>query len=167
MSGGRLVVVLGYSDARGGGLHPVCAARLRRAEGVARPGDRVLLSGWARRRRPTSEAELMRAAWSGPAVSLLADGRARSTLGNVLGGAAEARASGADEVVLVTSSWHARRAELLLRSALRSDSVTVSLAVSDDRGTVRARARELLCWLLVPFLAVGLRSRVLRPARSA
>ena len=114
----RLVAVLGYSTWRGDGLHPICAARLEAAERPAEGAGAVLLSGWSRRRHRPSEAELMRAAWRGPAVRLLADGDARTTAGNARAVAAAARELGADEVVLVTSSWHARRARLLVEAAL-------------------------------------------------
>lgn len=114
----RLVAVLGYSTWRGDGLHAICAARLEAAELAAGEADAVLLSGWSRRRHRPSEAELMRAAWRGPDVTLLADGDARTTAGNARAVAATAHELGADEVVVVTSSWHARRARLLVRAAL-------------------------------------------------
>ena len=117
----RLVAVLGYSAWRGDGLHPICAARLEAAQLAAAGADAVLLSGWSRRRHRPSEAELMRAAWNGPDVTLLADGDARTTAGNARAVAAAARELGADEVVVVTSSWHARRARLLVRAALGQD----------------------------------------------
>ena len=60
----------------------------------------------------------MRQAWRGPAVRLVADGDARTTAGNARAVAAAARHIGADEVVIVTSSWHARRARLLVEAAL-------------------------------------------------
>ena len=63
----------------------------------------------------------MRQAWRGPAVRLVADGDARTTVGNARAVAAVARHIGADEVVIVTSSWHARRARLLVRAALDPD----------------------------------------------
>ncbi|NUT56455.1 MAG: YdcF family protein, partial [Thermoleophilia bacterium] len=78
----RLVAVLGYSTRRGDGLHPICAARLESAAAVVGEGDTVLLSGWSRRPHRPSEAELMREAWRGPDVRLLADGDARTTAGN-------------------------------------------------------------------------------------
>ena len=46
----RLVAVLGFSDGRTTGLHPVCAARLARAEREVRAEDVVLFTGWARGR---------------------------------------------------------------------------------------------------------------------
>ena len=81
----RLVAVLGYSDVGGGdALHPVCAARVTRAEEEAGSEDVILFSGWARRGRATSEAELMAAAWSSTTRRHLVDRGARTTLGNAI-----------------------------------------------------------------------------------
>jgi len=81
----RLVAVLGYSDRRTHGLHPVCAARLARAEREARPADTVLLSGWARHRTRAPEAERMAHAWTSPVRRVILDRNARSTIGNAVG----------------------------------------------------------------------------------
>ena len=149
MTGRRLIAVLGYSNGRSGrGLHPVCAARLARAAEEARPGDTVLFSGWQGRQRRASEAELMARAWNGNADRLLVDRTSRTTFGNALAVAATARALSTSEVVLVTSGWHGRRAAALVRAAHGRH---VSLAATDERGTIAARTRELACWVLVPF----------------
>ena len=153
----RLVAVLGYSTLRGADLHPIGAARLEAAERVAGGADAVLLSGWSRRRHRPSEAELMRRAWRGPDVLLLADGDARTTAGNARAVAAAARERGADEVVLVTSSWHARRARLLLR-ALLPPHVLLSVVTTPRTRPPRLIARELAT-LLPSQLAVRLRRR--------
>ena len=58
----RLVAVLGYSQGRKPGLHAVCARRLAHAETLAEDGGTVVLSG---------EVDVMREAWSGPAVDLV------------------------------------------------------------------------------------------------
>ena len=150
----RLVAVLGYSDRQGDGLHPVCAARLARAESEVRPDDTVLLSGWAKRRAEAAEAELMARAWTAHAGHLILDHTARSTVGNAVGIARIARQAGAREVVVVTSSWHGRRASALARAALTGSQVNVTLATTDERGTYRARARELACWLTLPVMAI-------------
>jgi len=150
----RLVAVLGYSDGRRRGLHPVCAARLERAHAEAGPEDVVLLSGWARRRSTGAEAELMARAWRG-AGRVVLDRGARSTAGNAVAAARAARALGAGEVVLVTSSWHGRRAQALLRAALRGTSTSVRLAASADPPSARARLRELACWSVTPLLALA------------
>jgi uncharacterized SAM-binding protein YcdF (DUF218 family) len=147
----RLVAVLGYSDGQADNLHAICAARLRRAEREARPEDVVLLSGWARGRDVSSEAELMSRTWNGRASRVVLDRGARSTFGNAAGVAAAARRLGAGEVVVVTSRWHARRARSLVRAALRDDSSTVSVSVTSDPPPRGARFREAACWLAVPF----------------
>jgi uncharacterized SAM-binding protein YcdF (DUF218 family) len=153
----KLVAVLGYSSLRGEGLHPIGAARLEAAERVAGDADAVLLSGWSRRLHRPSEAELMRSAWRGPDVPLLADGDARTTAGNARAVAAAARELAADEVVLVTSSWHARRARLLVR-ALLPPHVRLSVVTTPRTRPPSLIARELAT-LLPSRLAVRLRRR--------
>ncbi len=151
----RLVAVLGYSDgSSGAGLNPVCSARLERAAEVAEPADAVLLSGWARRGSAATEAELMARAWRSPVRSVLLDRGARSTAGNAIGIARAARALGAAEVVLVTSSWHGRRAHTLVRAALAGSGATLQLVTTEDPPRASTRARELACWGLVPLLAL-------------
>ena len=159
MSSGRLIAVFGYSDRSTDALHPICAARLERAMRETREGDVVLLSGWARWRKPVSEAELMARAWRGEATRLLLDHRARTTLGNACGTADALRELGLREVVLVTSGWHLRRASSLVRAAVRGTDADVTSASTDERGSLRTRARELLAWTLVPLLAAVARSR--------
>jgi threonine dehydratase len=95
----------------------------------------------------------MAGAWRGRASRLLLDRRARTTFGNARGVAAAARSLEIDEIVLVTSGWHRRRASALSRAALRGLAVSVRDSSTDENGTLRARARELACWTLVPFLA--------------
>jgi len=95
--------------------------------------------------------------WTGRAGEILLDTAARSTYGNALGAAAAARAISATEVVVVTSGWHGRRASTLMRAAFRHP---VAVAATDEHGTVRARLRELACWLLVPLqVALARRTR--------
>ena len=154
----RLVAVLGYSAWRGEGLHPICAARLAAAEQPAEEAEAVLLSGWSRRRHRPSEAELMKAAWRGPAVRLVADGDARTTAGNARAVAAAARHLGADEVVVVTSSWHARRARLLVAAAL-DPGVRLTVATPGRTRPPRLIGRELA------LLPVSLASRRLARRR--
>ncbi len=140
----RLVAVLGYSTRRADGLHAVCAERLEAAEAVAEGAHAVVLSGWSRRRHHPSEAELMRRAWRGPDLPLLVDGDARTTIGNVRAIAGAARELGATEVVLVTSSWHARRARLLARAVL-DPGARVAVATPPPTRPARHVARELAC----------------------
>ena len=140
----RLVAVLGYSRRRGRGLHPICAARLAAAEEVAEGADAVLLSGWARRAGASSEAALMKEAWAGPPVRLLADGDARSTLGNARAVAAAVRDTGATRVTLVTSSWHRYRAGMLVRAALGPE-IRLDLVSPPPTRPPHLLGRELAC----------------------
>jgi uncharacterized SAM-binding protein YcdF (DUF218 family) len=143
----RLVAVLGYSGRPRDRLHAVCEARLRHAEGIE--GDAVLLSG---------EAELMRGAWQGRDVLL--DPAARNTRDNAAGVAAAVRRLAADEVVVVTSEWHAFRARTLVRAALRDPSVAVLSSSPPGRRPLRLLARELACLAALPLHARGLARRV-------
>jgi DUF218 domain len=145
----RVVAVLGYSPPLKGGLHAVCAGRLAHAEALADADTVVVLSG---------EAELMHRAWSGPAVELVSDPLASTTAGNAAGIAAVARRVGATEVVLVTSRWHARRATLLLRAALRGAAIGVTTSSPPDSPTLRLRVRELACLAAAPVQALLLKS---------
>jgi uncharacterized SAM-binding protein YcdF (DUF218 family) len=135
----RLVAVLGYSRRASEDLHAICEARVRHAETVVRDGDAVLLTG---------EAKLMRGAWAGREALL--DSHARNTRENASSVAAAARRLGADEVVVVTSSWHAYRAARLVRAALGPD---VSVTSSSPRGRPPATlfAREVACLALLPL----------------
>lgn len=145
----RLVAVLGYSNGVAA-LHEVCAARLQRAEEEARAGDVVLLTGWSRRRGKRTEAELMAEAWRGPHVELVVAGDARTTYGNAVATRNAALSARVEEVVLVTSVWHARRAAVLVAAALRGTGIRLSLAPAEGRPATRTRVRELLCWTLTP-----------------
>ena len=92
----------------------------------------------------------MAEAWRGEASALHLDPGARTTAGNARAVASAARRLGATEVVVVTSSWHGRRAGALVRAALDAGA-DVRLAPTDERGRLRDRARELACWTLVPL----------------
>jgi len=150
----RLVAILGFSDARSTGLHEVSAARLARAEREVRADDVVLFSGWARRRSSPTEADVMAAAWRVPVRARVVDRRARTTLGNAMGVARVARRIGADEVVLVTSSWHGGRAAALLRAALGRSGTTLRLVTCDESSAPARGLRELAAWAFVPLLAL-------------
>jgi uncharacterized SAM-binding protein YcdF (DUF218 family) len=138
----RVVAVLGYSRRGDTELHPVCADRLERAQRLAVDRGTVILSG---------EAELMRAAWSGPDVVLICDPDARSTVENARNVVAAARALGARELVVVTSRWHRVRTRILLRAALRKSGIRLSLESADGARPLRLRLRELACLALLPF----------------
>jgi uncharacterized SAM-binding protein YcdF (DUF218 family) len=153
----RLVVVLGYSEGRSRGLHPICAARLEHAERLTEEGDAVLLSGFSRRRGRLPEAELMRRAWRGPVGGLLCDPDARRTAENAVNAVAHARELGVKEVVVVTSVWHRRRAAVLFRSLLPG--VRVSVVAARTPGSPRVVMREAAAFSLVPLQLVRARRR--------
>ena len=146
----RVVAVLGFSGRRGGGLHPVCAARVARAGELATADDVVVLSGWARTRGGDSEAELMRRAWRGPAARVLLDDGARHTAENAAHAAGLARDLGAGEVLVVTSRWHAPRAAAFFRWYLRGSGVGVRVASVRGPLAPLPVAREAAVWPLVP-----------------
>lgn len=150
----RLVAVLGYSDRRAPELHPVCAARLARAEREASSHDVVLFSGWDRRRGGTAEADLMAQSWRTPVTARVVDRGARTTLGNAIGVGRATRRLAVHEVVLVTSSWHARRAGILVRASLLGSGAMLTVVRTDEPTTPRHGLRELVAWTLVPMLAV-------------
>ncbi|HSC50695.1 MAG TPA: YdcF family protein [Gaiellaceae bacterium] len=135
----RLVAVLGYSRSGDEELHAVCEARVRHAETIVRQGDAVLLSG---------EADLMHGHWR--AGEVLLDPHARNTRENALGVAKAAREVGADEVVVVTSRWHAPRAKALVRTALRHE-LPVASSSPADRPSAKLAVRELLLLAALPF----------------
>lgn len=150
MTATRLVVVLGYSDAGRGELHPVCAARLTHAAEVTTSDDVVVLSGWARVPHTYSEADLMRAAWRGAAREVVVDPDARTTVENMANALNDVFRVGAHEVLIVTSSWHAPRAKAALRWLLRHTGVKVR-STSPPGESGRSSLRELTLWPLLPF----------------
>jgi uncharacterized SAM-binding protein YcdF (DUF218 family) len=146
--------VLGYSDRTTSELHAVCSARLARAAEETGPDDVILFSGWARGRGRTPEAELMAAGFAGTARTRLVDRGARTTLGNAIAVARAARHTEAEEVVVVTSRWHARRAGALVRAALIRHETSVRVATVDAPLAPVRGLREAAAWLLVPVFAV-------------
>ena len=93
----------------------------------------------------------MRAAWAGPDVPLVVDPTARHTSGNADGIAAVARRLHADEVVVVTSRWHRRRALALVRAALRGAGVRVSASSPDGRPRAGNVLREVAGTAALPL----------------
>lgn len=160
--GERVVAVFGYSRRRDHGLNAICAARLAEAERVADGARVVILSGWARRPR-VSESELMRAAWRGPDVPLICDADARSTADNAAHVALAARELGAEELLVVTSSWHRRRASIFLRATLEGSGIGLSVVGAGGPRPLLTLAREVACFALVPFQLP--RARRGRPGR--
>jgi uncharacterized SAM-binding protein YcdF (DUF218 family) len=100
----------------------------------------------------------MREAWRGPDIPLVVDGDARTTLGNARAVAAAATELGATEVVLVTSSWHARRARLLVRAALGPD-VKLEVVTPARSRPLYFVGREVVCLAALPLQ----RARAKRP----
>jgi hypothetical protein len=150
----RVVVVLGYSDGSTTGLHPLCAARVAHAARLAREDDVVVLSGWARRAAHLPEAELMREAWVGPCARLVVDPDARTTAENARNALDDIVASAADVVVVVTSSWHARRARAAFRWLLRGRGIDVVTA-SPPGASRRSTLRELALLAVLPAQLAG------------
>ncbi len=146
----RVIVVLGYSDGGRGVLHPICAERLAHAAKISTEHDVVVLSGWARVPGTRPEAELMAEAWAGRSGELVVDPDARSTVGNATNAIDDVWRSGADEVVVVTSRWHAPRAAAAFRWRLRSTGATVVTAAPAG-GCVGDWLRELPRWLMLPL----------------
>ena len=124
MRAGRLVAVFGYSRRRTGRLHGICADRLAYAQENAQGARAVVFSGW-------SEAEPMRAAWTGHDVQLICDAQARSTADNAANVAALARELRAEELVVVTSPWHRTRARILVGAALRGSGIRFSVEAAE------------------------------------
>jgi uncharacterized SAM-binding protein YcdF (DUF218 family) len=148
----RVLAVLGYSDRRHRGLHPICAARLERALAEAEPDDTVILSGWSRKGHTASEAELMRAAWTAACAELVCDVSARTTAENAVAAAALAESRRASRLVVVTSAWHAPRAKILFLAQLRGTGIELGIARAEGGPRPsRALLRELVRWPLVPF----------------
>jgi hypothetical protein len=154
----RLIVVLGYSRGRKGDLDPICAARLEHAAALAGENDVVLLSGWSRHPAALPEAELMRRAWTGVTDGLVCDPDASITADNAANAAVHARELGVNEVVVVTSKWHGRRAGILFRSLLPGVSVSVDGARTP--APPRVLLRELAVFPFVPFQLARARRRL-------
>ena len=153
----RVVAVLGYSRNGDQVLHPICASRVAHAERIATGARAVVLSGWARHHAPAGEAELMRAAWRRDDLPVVLDHSAQTTSGNAVAVARLAQDFGADELVVVTSPWHARRARALVRAALRGSGIRVSVSSPRGRRAPLLALRELACSLAVPLQARRLR----------
>jgi uncharacterized SAM-binding protein YcdF (DUF218 family) len=148
--GQRVVVVLGYSDGGAGALHPVCAARLEHAARLTTAEDVVVLSGWARQRHTPSEASLMQAAWRGAASRVVVDEDARTTAENAANAIADIVGAHASEVVVVTSSWHARRARAAFAWLLRGTGIRLTVETPAAATSARDALRELALWPLLP-----------------
>jgi uncharacterized SAM-binding protein YcdF (DUF218 family) len=95
----------------------------------------------------------MQAAWSRDDVPVVLDHSAQTTAGNAAAVAGLARSLGAAELVVVTSRWHARRARVLVRAALRGSGIRVSVSSPKGRPAPLLALRELVCTTAVPLQA--------------
>jgi uncharacterized SAM-binding protein YcdF (DUF218 family) len=146
----RVVAVLGYSRRGDSVIHDICLQRLRRAEDISQPSDAVVLSGRGRA-RAGSEAALMAAAWRGDNSAVVPETESRSTVGNARAIARYAGEVGAEEVVVITSSWHRPRAALLFRAALRGTGTRLRVLAPERTWPLGPIVRELACFLVLPF----------------
>jgi uncharacterized SAM-binding protein YcdF (DUF218 family) len=156
----RVVAVLGYSRRRDAALHAICSARLAHAQRLARAGDTVILSGFP-------EAELMQSAWTRPDVELIAETGSRSTAQNAANVAAEARALGATELVVVTSSWHRARVSALMRAALRGSGIHVEVEGAAAPRPLGLLGREAVCLVFLPVQLARVKPRAESQPRIA
>lgn len=147
----RIIVVLGYSVGTSDQLHPICEERLVHASTIATNNDVVVLSGWARGRSSTSEAELMADAWSGVHRELVIDPTATTTVENADNSMNDIHRVGATEVVIVTSRWHAPRARAAFYWRLRPEDISLRTDWPVTSGRTRYWLREAACWLVLPF----------------
>jgi uncharacterized SAM-binding protein YcdF (DUF218 family) len=161
----RVVAVLGFSARRHDALHPICAARVARAQAIAERDDVVVLSGWARRGSATAEAELMAAAWQGSPAAVLRDAGARHTVENAMSIVGTAGELGADELVVVTSWWHRPRARALVRRAARPEGITVRTVSAPSPLSPSLLLRELGCLAALPLQLRAVRRAGTRGAR--
>jgi uncharacterized SAM-binding protein YcdF (DUF218 family) len=70
-----------------------------------------------------------------------------------------ARRLDANEIVVVTSRWHAFRARTLVRAVLREPSVSVRSSSGPDRPPAALLAREIVCLASLPYHLIRLRVR--------
>jgi uncharacterized SAM-binding protein YcdF (DUF218 family) len=152
----RLVLVLGYSPRRPGGLHPVCASRVEHAASRVVEEDVVVLSG------TVGEVELMAAAWGSSRVFVR--DRARRTADSAVAAVRLVEEAGADDVLVVTSWWHRPRASLMVRRALRRRPVRVTGSGAQGPWSVFQLAREAGCFPLIPLHLALARRRERRRA---
>ncbi len=110
------ILVLGYhrDDGRSG-IAPLALACVRRAERLAAdaPVGVVVCSGFARG-AGESEGALMRDAWAGPPIEVVAETEARDTVENATLSLPLLRERGVDQVIVVCAASHAPRVRLLL-----------------------------------------------------
>lgn len=110
------ILVLGYHRDDGlPGIVPLALACVRRAERLVgeAPVAVVVCSGFARG-GGEPEGALMRDAWAGPPVEVVAETEARDTVENATRSLPLLRERGVERVVVVCAASHAPRVRLLL-----------------------------------------------------
>jgi uncharacterized SAM-binding protein YcdF (DUF218 family) len=117
-----------------------------------------VLSGRGRA-RGGSEAALMAAAWRGETIDLVPETESQSTVGNAQAVARYVAEVGADEVVVITSSWHRPRAALLFRAALRGSGARLRVLASERTWPLGPVLREVACLIVLPVQLVRALSR--------
>lgn len=90
--------------------------------------------------------------WTGRAGELVVDPTARTTVGNATNALDDVYRTGATDVVVVTSRWHAPRAGIVFSLLLRGTGATVVTdAPRHDGGSLWDWLRELPSWVMLPF----------------
>lgn len=116
------IVTLGYALNPSGGMEKPLLDRLQATLAAARanPGARILVTG-GQPQTGVTEADMMTRWLVDHGVSreqVQIEDKAKDTVGNALDAAVLMRASPPDEVLLVTSATHMRRARVLLEAAV-------------------------------------------------
>ena len=93
----------------------------------------------------------MAAAWRGDNLSIVPETESRSTVGNARAIARYTEEVGADELIVITSSWHRPRAAVLLRAALRGSDVRLRVVAAERTWPLVPVLRELACLLVLPI----------------
>lgn len=160
------VIVFGCPARRNGHVGPALRRRLERGLEVAQADTEAVVIVSGGDMAGPAEAPIMRAwlvANGLPPERIVVEDRARSTIENALFVAPMLRKLSVDRVTLVTSRFHAQRATVLLRLALRRsdlarvhvDTLPAAVGPSDGKwATAGLEAVKLACNLvLFPFWA--------------
>lgn len=133
---GAAVVCLGHSVKGDPRISEICRARVRKAEQIAvdlNP-ELVVLSGWSPNAAGKTEADLMAEEWGVEDTFIVKDPLATTTAENAFftRGLVEGH-GGIDELVIVTSDWHALRAWLIFSIVFRGSGIRLLLAPTEER----------------------------------
>jgi uncharacterized SAM-binding protein YcdF (DUF218 family) len=93
----------------------------------------------------------MAAAWRGDTLAVVPETESRSTVGNARAIARYVAEVGADEVVVITSSWHQPRAALLFRAALRGSGARLRVLATERSWPLGPVLREVACFVALPI----------------